>query len=131
VSAPEHAAGPLLAVAGWTLGAAATIAGGVFAATSNLDTGLITGGAAGLLGFLFRSWFKENKRNTDETWNHADEYRIERDYYRLESQHWQARWVALVQGHDDVAETIPQLPNLDAMKAEARQEKEASSGRRR
>lgn len=127
MSAPE----PSSAVAAATVavGAVATFAGAAWAATSSIDTGLITGGSAGLLFFLFRSWFKENKRKDEGVWEIADEYRVERDYERARAEHWQARWGNLVRDLPET-ENVPPIPNLEAMKAEAQREKEAPRGRR-
>ena len=86
-------------------------------ASDVVDTGVVVG-AASLLAFLFRYWFALAKRNTDETWSHADEYRIERDFYRLESRAYQARWLAAV--NPNAAIDVPALPNLDAMRVTAR-----------
>lgn len=75
------------------------------------QNGLIVG-STGLLGFLFRYWFKETKRKDAGVWEIADEYRIERDYYREVANYWQATAFGMPDP--------PPLPNLDSMKAEAR-----------
>lgn len=110
------------------IGVGTSVVGAVFAASGDsVSTGIVIG-SAGLLGLMFRSWFAESKRNTAETWNIADEHKIERDYYRALAEHWQQRWVALVQGHDELPDPPP---NLDDMKATARAEKENARGKRR
>lgn len=120
---PERAVDALTFAAG----TATTVAGAVLAATDTVGTGLVLG-ASGVLALMFRYWFSENKRNTDETWNHVDEYRVEREFYRLLADHWQARWLDVVQPPGAPHE-IPPMPDLEAMKAEARAEKE-QGGRR-
>lgn len=127
---PEEAAAPFLTAFGWALTAASVAGGTVLAAAGSIDTGLITGGAAGLLAFLFRSWYKENKRKDESVWEIADEYRVDRDYERARAEHWQARWANLVRGLPEL-DHVPPIPNLDHMKAEAQREKEASRGRRK
>ena len=114
------------------LAVASTTAGAVLAATDSLGTGLVLG-SAGILGLMFRYWFSENKRNTEQTWDHVDEYRVERDYYRALADHWQARWLAVVSPVSAPAGSaaLPPLPDLDKMKAEARAEKEQESRRGR
>lgn len=126
----DEAAAPVLAAVGWTVGAAVALGGGVLAATNSIDTGLITGGAAGLLGFLFRSWYKENKRKDESVWEITDEYRIERDYERQRADHWQARWGNLVRGLPEM-DNVPPIPNLEQMKHDAQREKEIPRGRRK
>lgn len=76
------------------------------------QNGLIVG-STGLLGFLFRYWFKETKRKDAGVWEIADEYRIERDYYREVANYWQATAFGMPDP--------PPLPNLESMKAEARE----------
>lgn len=119
---------PVLSVGSAVLGAQAVIAGGLLAATDALDTGVVVG-AAGMLVFLFRYWFSETKRKDQGVWEIADEYRVERDYHSIRADHWQARWVALVQGKPEA--DGPPHPNLEQMRAAAQRDKEADRGRRR
>jgi hypothetical protein len=117
----------LLDHAALVVGAATTAAGAVLAVAEGVDTGVVIG-AAGLLVFLFRSFWSETKRKDAGVWDIVDEYRVERDYYRDLAEHWQARWLHLVQ-----PEAYPEpgpAPDMAAMKAAAQQEKE-QHGRRR
>lgn len=119
---------PVLSVASAVLGAQALVVGAFFAVTDAIDTGVVVG-AAGLLVFLFRYWFSETKRKDAGVWEIADEYRVERDYHSARADHWQSRWVALVQGKPD--DSVPPHPNLEQMRAEAQRDKEVDRGRRR